>query len=540
MSKKDEMEVSKQETALRIGAIQAEGIAEIYKEFGLKLTSLKGIASFATGVALQVSEEVCQFHRAVPIEVKEDGTVILAMADPLDMVAVQIIRNKLKKEIDTVWADPDDIEFAIGTIFSDKNAFEDTLQDLVEVEEELDEEEEYDEDSVDILRTQATDAPAVVFVNSLLVQAIQERASDIHIEPQENDLRIRLRIDGVLREFPPANRRLQSGVIARIKILADLDIAERRVPQDGRVKFKIMGRSVDVRCSTIPAIYGEKIVMRILDQGSISLNLDDLGFEEEKLAQLKEKAKAANGMLLVTGPTGSGKTTTLYSVLNYVNNPQLNIITVEDPVEYRLAGINQVQARPGVGLTFASALRSILRQDPDIVMVGEIRDFETAEIAIKAALTGHLVLSTLHTNNAVATIIRLLNMGIDKYLIVSSLSVIVAQRLVRRICSNCREPVEPSSDIKLFMDRQGVDVTADTYFKGKGCKQCTGSGYWGRFGIHEILFMDSSIKELIIEDASEMEIRKAAEDLGTMSIFMEGVTKARKGLTTLDEIIRVA
>jgi type IV pilus assembly protein PilB len=534
------MEVRKQETAPSVGAIQAEGIAEIYKDFGLKLTSLKGVASFATSVALQVSEEVCQFHRAVPIEVKEDGTVILAMADPLDMVAVQIIRNKLKKEIDTVWADPDDIEFAIGTIFSDKNAFEDTLQDLVEVEEELDEEEEYDEDSVDILRTQATDAPAVVFVNSLLVQAIQERASDIHIEPQEDNLRIRLRIDGVLREFPPANRRLQSGVIARIKILADLDIAERRVPQDGRVKFKIMGRSVDVRCSTIPGIYGEKIVMRILDQGSISLNIDDLGFEEAKLAQLKEKAKAANGMLLVTGPTGSGKTTTLYSILNFVNSPQLNIITVEDPVEYRLAGINQVQARPGVGLTFASALRSILRQDPDIVMVGEIRDFETAEIAIKAALTGHLVLSTLHTNNAVATIIRLLNMGIDKYLIVSSLSVIVAQRLVRRICSNCREPIEPTSDIKLFMNRQGVDVTADTYFKGKGCKQCTGSGYWGRFGIHEILFMDESIKELIIEDASEMEIRKAAEDLGTMSIFMEGVMKARKGLTTLDEIIRVA
>jgi len=301
-----------------------------------------------------------------------------------------------------------------------------------------------------------------------------------------------------------------------------------------------MGRSVDVRCSTIPGIYGEKIVMRILDQGSISLNIDDLGIPEEKLAQLKEKAKAANGMLLVTGPTGSGKTTTLYSVLTFVNSPQLNIITVEDPVEYRLEGINQVQARPGVGLTFASALRSILRQDPDIVMIGEIRDLETAEIAIKAALTGHLVLSTLHTNNAVATIIRLLNMGIDKYLIVSSISVIVAQRLVRRICSNCREEVEPSIDIKMFMSRQGVDVTQDTYYKGKGCSQCTGSGYWGRFGIHEMLFMDPSIKELIIEDASEMEIREAAEKLGTISIFMEGVIRARKGLTTLEEIIRVA
>jgi len=534
------MEIVKEETSPSINAIQSESIAEIYNTFGLKRASLKGVVSFATGIALKISEEVCQFHRIVPVEEKEDGTVILAMADPLDMVALQIIRGKIKKEIETVWAEPDDIEFAIGTIFSDKNAFEDTLQDLVEVEDDLDEEEEFDEDSIDILRTAATDAPAVVFVNSLLVQAIQERASDIHIEPQENDLRIRLRIDGMLREFPPANRRLQSGVIARIKILADLDIAERRIPQDGRVKFKIMGRSVDVRCSTIPGIYGEKIVMRILDQGSISLNLDDLGFPGEKLSQLKEKAKAATGMILVTGPTGSGKTTTLYSVLNFVNSPQLNIITVEDPVEYRLAGINQVQARPNVGLTFASALRSILRQDPDIVMVGEIRDLETAEIAIKAALTGHMVLSTLHTNNSVATIIRLLNMGIDKYLIVSSVSVIVAQRLVRRVCSSCREPHEPSSDMKLFMKRQGIDISTHTYYKGKGCKQCSGSGYWGRFGIHELLFMDATIKELIIADASELEIRKAAEEAGTLSIFREGIIRAQKGLTTLDEIIRVA
>jgi len=536
----EQVDVVEEQVSPSIGAIATGSIAEIYNTFGLKITNLKSIASYATSIALAISEEVCQFHRVVPIEVKEDGTIVLAMADPLDMIAVQIIRNKIKKEIETVWADPDDIEFAIGSIFSDKNTFEDTLQDLVEVEDDLDEEEAIDEDSIDILRTQATDAPAVVFVNSLLVQSIQERASDIHIEPQENNLRIRLRIDGMLREFPPANRRLQSGVIARIKILADLDIAERRIPQDGRVKFKVMGRSIDVRCSTIPGIYGEKIVMRILDQGSTSLNIDDLGFEAEKLEQLKEKAKAATGMILVTGPTGSGKTTTLYSILNFVNSPQLNIITVEDPVEYRLAGINQVQARPNVGLTFASALRSILRQDPDIVMVGEIRDLETAEISVKASLTGHLVLSTLHTNNSVATIIRLLNMGIDKYLIVSSISVIVAQRLVRRVCSNCREPLEPTDDQKLFMNRHGIDLTKDTYFKGKGCKQCSGSGYWGRFGIHEIMFMDGTIKEMIIEDKSEMEIRKAAEAAGTLSIFDEGMNCARRGLTTLDEIIRVA
>ena len=510
----------------------------IHQQFGIEKVDLKSVHTFDTTLALKISEEMCQYHHIVPLEVTEEGVLRLVMADPFDMVAQQIVKSKTGLEVEPSWSSKDDIEFAIGHIFSDKANFEETLQELVE-KEDASEEAQVEEESVDLLRSQASDAPAVVFVNSLLVQAIQERASDIHIEPQEEDLRIRLRIDGMLREFPPANKRLQNGVIARIKILADLDIAERRIPQDGRVKFKIMGRSVDVRVSAIPGIYGEKIVLRILDKGSTSLNIDDLGIEPDSLTRIKGATKRAHGMVLATGPTGSGKTTTLYSILNFVNNPSLNIITVEDPVEYRLTGINQVQARPDVGLTFAAALRSILRQDPDVVMVGEIRDFETAEIAIKSALTGHLVLSTLHTNDAVATIIRLLNMGIDKYLIVSSVSVCIAQRLVRRICLNCKEKAELPEELKLGLEQKNIPLDGLFFYRGKGCNQCAESGYWGRLAIHEMLFMNEEIKEMIIDDKSEIEIRKAAESSGMFSLLQDGLKKAAKGLTTVEELLRV-
>lgn len=517
--------------------INQDNIEKLYQQFGVEKVDLKTIHTFDSALALKVSEEMCQYHHLIPITVSEKGILRLAMADPFDMLAQEIIRSKTGLEVDAVWSSGEDIDFAMGQIFSEKVRFEDTLQELVEVEDEG--EEELEEESIDLLRSQASDAPAVVFVNSLLVQAVQERASDIHIEPQEKDLRIRLRIDGMLREFPPASKRLKQSVIARIKILADLDIAEQRVPQDGRVKFKIMGRSVDVRVSTMPGIYGEKIVLRILDKGSTSLNIDDLGIDPSSLVRFKEAAKSAHGMVLITGPTGSGKTTTLYSVLNFVNSPALNVITVEDPVEYRLAGVNQIQTRPNVGLTFATALRSILRQDPDVVMVGEIRDLETAEIAIKAALTGHLVLSTLHTNDAVATIIRLLNMGIDKYLIVSSIAVIIAQRLVRRVCLNCKEPVVLSKEMKINLKNKGVIYKGLTFYHGKGCKQCSGTGYWGRIAIHEVLFLNGEIKELIIQDKSEIEIRKNAEASGMTILLQDGLIKAAQGLTTSEEIIRV-
>ncbi|MCF7798009.1 MAG: GspE/PulE family protein [Candidatus Marinimicrobia bacterium] len=510
----------------------------LYTQFGIAPADLKKSFALDKSLAAKLTEEVCRYHQMVPLEVIDNRELRLAMLDPFDMMAQQIAESRTGYTVKALVCDQEDIDYAISRLFSGDANFEETLQELVEIDDEV-EEVKSAEVSVDLLRSQATDAPAVVFVNSLLVQAIQERASDIHIEPQENDLRVRLRIDGMLKELPAATKRLQEGVVARIKILSNMDIAERRVPQDGRVKFKIMGRGVDVRVSTIPGIYGEKIVMRILDKGSTSLNIEDLGMAPNLLTQFKAACRQAHGMVLVTGPTGSGKTTTLYSVLNYVNTPHLNIMTVEDPVEYRLNGINQIQARPNVGLTFANALRSFLRQDPDIIMVGEIRDLETGEIAIKAALTGHLVLSTLHTNDAVATIIRLLNMGIDKYLIASSVSVIVAQRLVRRICLACKQPVEPSPEVMTAFTSRGVDMSEKTFFQGKGCKQCSNTGYWGRMPLHEILFMSSEIKEMIVQDKSESELKRVAAQSGMVSLIEDGVNKAARGLTSLEEVMRV-
>ncbi|MBC8479189.1 MAG: type II/IV secretion system protein [FCB group bacterium] len=501
----------------------------------IKLDSQYGFDKF---IGLKLSEEVCRYHQMVPLEVVDNDFLKLAMVNPFDMVAQQIAQTKTDFEIKAVQCSEEDIQNAINQMFSEDANFEETLQELVELDEEVTENTS-DLVNDDILRSKADDAPAVVFVNSLLVQSVQERCSDIHIEPQENNIRVRLRIDGVLKELPLANKRLQDGVIARIKILAGMDIAERRIPQDGRVKFKIVGRSVDIRVSTIPGIYGEKIVMRILDKGSTSLNLEDVGMEASILARFKDIANSAHGMILVTGPTGSGKTTTLYSVLNYINSPRLNIMTVEDPVEYRLAGVNQIQTHSMVGLTFASALRSFLRQDPDVIMVGEIRDLETGEIAVKAALTGHLVLSTLHTNDAVATIMRLLNMGIDKYLITSSLSVITAQRLVRRICLNCKEPDNPPPEIRMGLENRGVKVTGNDFFKGAGCNQCGGSGYWGRAALHEILFMNSEIRDLVVHDQPEAQIKKAAKENGMLALVEDGVNKAARGLTSLSEVIRV-
>ncbi len=501
----------------------------------VKLDSHYGFDKF---IGLKLSEEVCRYHKIIPLEVIDNKYLKLAMANPFDMVAQQIASSKAELEIKAVQSSAEEIDSAINQMFSEEANFEETLQELVELDEEV-AEDTTENLSDDILRSKATDAPAVVFVNSLLVQAVQERASDIHIEPQESSIRVRLRIDGVLKELPLANKRLQDGVVARIKILAGMDIAERRIPQDGRVKFKIMGRSVDIRVSSIPGIYGEKIVMRILDKGSTSLSLDDVGMEPDTLSRFKDIANAAHGMILVTGPTGSGKTTTLYSVLNYINSPRLNIMTVEDPVEYRLAGVNQIQTHSKVGLTFATSLRSFLRQDPDVIMVGEIRDLETGEIAVKAALTGHLVLSTLHTNDAVATIMRLLNMGIDKYLITSSLSVITAQRLVRRICLNCKQPYDPPKEIRLALQNRGVQLQGHQFFKGAGCNQCSGSGYWGRLALHEVMFMNGEIRNLVVHDQPESEIKKAAAQNGMISLAEDGVEKSARGITTLSEIIRV-
>jgi len=499
-------------------------------------TRIETLGFIDPSVVSLIPEEYARFFGLLPTALK-DNAVSVAMANPFDAIAKETIRMKTGYHLEVSYTPLDELGSAIEKLYSRRTDLEESMRELVDFE--VDQEDEAEDSDADLLRIQAEDAPAIKFVNLMLLQAIQDRASDIHIEPQEKELKVRYRIDGMLREITPPPKKMQAGIISRIKILGGLDIAERRVPQDGRTKIKIMGRQVDIRISSLPTIYGEKIVMRVLDKGSISLNIDDIGFEPVLMQKFKEVLSQAHGMVLVTGPTGSGKTTTLYSALNFVNSPEKNIITVEDPVEYRLKGVNQIQARPQVGLTFAAGLRSILRQDPDIVMVGEIRDSETAEIAIKAALTGHMVLSTLHTNDAVATIIRLLNMGIDKYLICSALSLIIAQRLARRICLHCKEPYTPDEEIRTRLRALQVNPAEISFYHGRGCEHCGGSGFWGRIAIYEFFLLAREIKDLVIANAAEAELKDMGQRIGMETLLQNGLKKVRDGLTTIDEILRI-
>src|SRR5204863_4151022 len=395
-----------------------------------------------------------------------------------------------------------------------------------------------DEIDLDQLATDSEDAPVIKIVNLILVQAVKEKASDIHIEPFQRTLKLRYRIDSELiaAESPP--KALQLAITSRIKILAGLNIAERRVPQDGRFRIKVLGKEVDLRVSILPTAYGEKIVIRILDKSALTGSIDQMGMDEGTLDRFKKAIDAPHGMILVTGPTGSGKTTTLYSVLQELNNPQYNIVTVEEPIEYELPGINQVAVRNDIGLDFASALRSILRQDPDIVMVGEIRDNETADIAVKAALTGHQVLSTLHTNDAAGAITRLDDMGIEPFLISSSILMTCAQRLVRKICTNCREEFMPEPEIFTSL---GVEPKAESvFYRGSGCDRCKGRGYLGRLAIIEALTVTESIRRLIMKRASAAVIKNQAVTEGMKTLRMVGIDKALEGQTTLEEVLRVA
>jgi Type II secretory pathway, ATPase PulE/Tfp pilus assembly pathway, ATPase PilB len=394
-----------------------------------------------------------------------------------------------------------------------------------------------EEIDIDRLATDSEDAPVIKIVNLIMVQAIREKASDIHIEPYQRSLKLRYRVDGELTQAESPPKALQLAITSRIKILAGLDIAERRLPQDGRFRIKVMGKDVDLRVSILPTSHGEKIVIRILDKTTLSGSLDQMGMDETTLVKFKKAIDAPHGMILVTGPTGSGKTTTLYSVLQELNNPQYNIVTVEDPIEYELAGVNQVAVRSDIGLDFASALRSILRQDPDIVMVGEIRDNETADIAVKAALTGHQVLSTLHTNDAAGAITRLDDMGIEPFLISSSVLMTCAQRLVRRVCTNCRDEFSPEPEM---FEKLGLDSKKNpVFYRGSGCDRCKGRGYLGRMAIVEALPVSESIRRLIIKRASAAVIKNQAVTEGMKTLRMAGIDKAMEGVTTLEEVWRV-
>jgi len=464
-----------------------------------------------------------------------NGTLTVAMADPADYYTLQGLRIATGLEIDPRLARERDIleglEAAYGN--GDPSAAggstepaEDTLEYLTD-----------DEEDVNHLRDLASEAPVIRLVNMLINRAVEQRASDIHIEPFENELKVRYRIDGVLHEVETPARRLQAAIVSRIKIMAKLNIAERRLPQDGRIKLRLLGKEIDLRVSTLPTLYGESVVLRILDRSSIIVNLDSLGFPEETLAQFSRLITKPYGMVLVTGPTGSGKTTTLYGALDKINSPDKKIITIEDPVEYQLLGVNQIHVKPQIGLTFANGLRSIVRQDPDVIMVGEIRDFETAEIAIQAALTGHLVFSTLHTNDAAGAVSRLLEMGVEDYLLASSLLGVLAQRLVRTVCQKCREPAEMAAEVMSEITGGNGEVVQAMW--GRGCEECAHTGYRGRQGIFELLLVNDPVRQLILKRASADAIKDAAVELGMTSLRDDGWRKVRLGITTVSEVVRV-
>jgi type IV pilus assembly protein PilB len=471
---------------------------------------------------------------------KTGKLLTVAVADPFNIMGIENLKTQIDYQIFPVIADPKDV---LGVLEGSSKEVSIGLEDILkDIEDDSELEIGHDAtsaDSLDEMLESAADAPVVRIVNSILIEALRKHASDIHIEPMEKKIRLRYRVDGLLYENPSPPKSVQSAISSRIKIMSNLDIAERRIPQDGRFKIKALGKEVDLRVSYLPTVHGEKIVMRILDKSALAPSLEALGLEQKALDDLKFAIAKPHGMLLVTGPTGSGKTTTLYSALQELNNEDVNIITVEDPVEYQLGGINQVQAKPEVGLTFASGLRSILRQDPDIVMIGEIRDNETASIAVQAALTGHLVLSTLHTNDAAGAIARMAYMGIEPFLLSSSLVMTQAQRLYRKLCPFCKQAIEIPEKTLRFNHLDPDHFKDTTFFNAKGCPKCSGLGYKGRGALMEILLLNDEIKAKILETAEAGALREVAVRNGMKTLRDTGLSRVREGLTTIDEVLRV-
>ena len=478
-----------------------------------------------------IPEPVARRYRALPIGWSE-GRLVVAMADPTNIFALDDIHALTKAQIQAVVVTKDQLLETLDRFHRLEGEAGEVAQiaadSVIEAEESARAREAVDE------------APIVRFVNLLITQAVADRASDIHVEPAESDLRIRFRVDGVLHEVMRSPRSIQAGVISRLKIMADINIAERRLPQDGRMSLTVGGRTIDLRVATHPTVHGEKVVLRILDTSQARLDLADLGFRAEALRRYEACYRKPYGTILVTGPTGSGKSTTLYATLNLLNQEDRNIITVEDPVEYRLAGVNQIQVNPRAGLTFAAALRSILRADPDIILVGEIRDRETAVIAIEAALTGHLVLSTLHTNDAASTPMRLIEMGVEPFLVTSALDCVVAQRLARRLCERCKEPYEPSPADLVEADWRAAELgERPQLYRPVGCPACSRTGYRGRLAIQEVMVMSEEIERMVIERYSSDDVKKAAVSQGMAPLREDGLHKVAQGVTTLEEVFRV-
>jgi type IV pilus assembly protein PilB len=509
---------------------ESQLVAALAQQIGLPFVDLQEHVVDGSVVA-RVSGAVARRHSALPIGYADDGKLLVAMADPGNVFALDDFRSMTGLDVRPVVATRADVLAAIDRYYR-ADADLDDLTSALDVRQ--------DEEDLSKVKEIVEDAPIVKYVNLLITQAIQDRASDIHLEPTEGDLRVRYRIDGVLHEVMRSPRAIQSGVVSRLKIMADIDIAERRVPQDGRLSVNANGRKVDLRVATLPTVWGEKVVMRILDNSTASLDLGDLGFSADNYERFSRSFTKPYGMILVTGPTGSGKSTTLYATLNIVSRPEVNVITVEDPVEYRLPGINQVQVNAKAGLTFAAALRSILRSDPDIVLLGEIRDHETAQIAVEASLTGHLVLSTLHTNDAPSAVTRLTEMGIEPFLVGSALDAVLAQRLTRRLCSRCKSAYTPAADDLLRVGFPWVPGTPlPELFRPVGCSSCARTGYKGRVALHEVMSVSESIERLAVQRASSVAIAEAARAEGMSTLREDGWRKVLDGVTSIEEVLRV-
>ena len=508
---------------------EADLVRALAEQVGLEFVDLNEFPIDATATVL-LPEALSRRYRAIPIG-ERDGRLLVAMSDPANVYALDDIRTITGREVQPVVATANDVEQAIQK-FSGMDSQVEAMASIAA--------EAVDETTAE-LEEALEDAPIVKLVNAIMTQAVGDRASDVHLEPAELNVRIRFRVDGVLHEpMPPAPKNIQGGLISRLKVMADLNIAERRVPQDGRISMKVGGRALDLRVATLPTVHGEKVVIRVLDKSNALLRLEDLGFLENAYDRFSESFRKPYGAILVTGPTGSGKSTTMYSTLNILNEESKNIITVEDPVEYRLAGVNQMQVNPKAGLTFASALRSILRADPDIVLIGEIRDKETATIAIEAALTGHLVLSSLHTNDAPSAISRLVEMDVETFLVASAIDAVVAQRLARKLCERRNVQYKPEpAELEAAGFPEWLWPEIPELRKSQGCPACANTGYRGRIGLYEVMQMSEEIERLTVERASADVIRTVAVQQGMMTLRDDGLEKARMGITTLDEVARV-
>jgi len=514
---------------LEMGVVRENQLAEVIaRELGLGYVDLLEY-KINIQATTSIEESTAQRYTCIPIDF-EEGKLVVAMADPTNIYALDDIRLSTGYEVKPMVSAREDIISAIQRYYHlDTDVVEEALEGK-----ELDE--------VEGISGVVDDTPLVRFTTTMIAEAINRGASDIHIDPRENEVLIRYRIDGVCQEIKRAPKNIHQGIVSRIKIISDLNIAERRVPQDGHFGMNSAGKSIDFRVAILPTVYGEKVVMRILDKSSILLRLEDLGFLPESLEKYREAFMLPHGALLVTGPTGSGKSTSLYATLNVLNTEEKNITTVEDPVEYRLAGINQVQVNPKAGLNFSNALRNILRTSPDILMVGEIRDRETAKTAIEAALTGHLVLSTLHTNDAPSALPRLIEMGVESFLVSSAINCVLAQRLVRKLCSNCKVPYEPDPDVLKTLDfpTNGVDSDLILYKANEnGCVKCSGTGYKGRIGLYEVMPMSEEIQRLTVKEASATMIMSQAIEDGLLTMRDDGFIKVKMGLTSIEEVMRV-